>query len=191
MNAPAKDVDAYLAMQTETARTDLEQLRQIIKAAAPGAEETIGYGMPMYKLNGQLVAFAAAKNHYGFYPCNGATVIKFKDELKGYDTTKGSIHLPIDKPLPVALIKKIIKSRIQENAEKAKLKKEAEAKPKQGLLPKLGAPAQRALANAGIATLKQLSAHSEASIRKLHGMGPSSIPKLKQALAEQGMTFKQ
>lgn len=125
MNAAVKDVDTYLAMQTEKARTDLEQLRQIIKAAAPKAEETIGYGMPMYKLDGQLVAFAAAKKHYGFYPCNGATVVKFKEELKDYVTTKGSIHLPIDKPLPVALIKKIIKARIKENKEREALKKKA------------------------------------------------------------------
>ncbi len=115
-----KDVDTYLSFQPEAQRTALEKLRKIIKATVPKAEECIGYGMPMYKLNGMLVGFAGAKKHLGFYPCDGSTVKIFKDELEGYSTDKGTIRFEIDQPLPEKLIKKIIKYRVEENLNKEK-----------------------------------------------------------------------
>jgi uncharacterized protein YdhG (YjbR/CyaY superfamily) len=118
--AEAKDIDTYIALQPESMRATLEELRQIIKSVAPEAEETISYAMPAFKYHGMLVGFAAAKKHYGFYPWTGRTVAQFADDLKGYDTTKGAIHLQIDKPLPVALIKKIVKHRMKENMEMEK-----------------------------------------------------------------------
>jgi uncharacterized protein YdhG (YjbR/CyaY superfamily) len=115
-----KDIDTYISMQSENIQPALEKLRQTIKAVAPEAEEVISYGMPSFKWNGMLVGFAAAKNHFGFYPWNGSTVDQFKDELKAFKTSKGAIQFPIDKPLPFALIKKIVKSRMKQNLDKLK-----------------------------------------------------------------------
>jgi uncharacterized protein YdhG (YjbR/CyaY superfamily) len=120
MNSPLKDIDAYINLQPENVRPALDKLRQTIRAVAPDAEEVISYGMPAFRYYGMLVGFAAAKNHYGFYPWNGRTVLEFKDELVGYETSKGAIRFPKDKPLPVALIKKIVKARMKENVSKAK-----------------------------------------------------------------------
>lgn len=128
MNTAIKDIDTYLSMQSEEDCAMLQKLREIIKAAAPEAEETIGYGMPMFRYHGMLVAFAAAKNHYGFYPCDGSTVAFFKDELKDFGLSKGAMRLPKDKPLPAALIKKIVKWRMKENIAKEKSKQKQSKK---------------------------------------------------------------
>ncbi|MBA2421832.1 MAG: DUF1801 domain-containing protein, partial [Chitinophagales bacterium] len=99
--------------------------RVIIRKAAPKAEETINYAMPTFTLNGNLVHFAAYKNHIGFYPTPSG-IDAFKKELSLYKGAKGSVQFPIDKPLPWALITKIVKFRVKENLEKAviKMKKE-------------------------------------------------------------------
>ena len=122
MKALVKDIDTYIAQQPESMRVALEEIRQIIKSAVPTAEETISYAMPAFRYHGMLVGFAAAKNHYGFYPWTGRTVDQFKDDLAGFTTTKGAIHFPHDRPLPVALIKKIVKHRMKENIEIEKMK---------------------------------------------------------------------
>jgi len=109
----AKDVDAYIKGAPKETRAQLTQLRKIIKSMAPDAEESISYRMPYYKYNGALVGFAAFKNHIGFFP--GAIIHEFERELKGYQTAKGTIHFPIGKPLPVTLIRKLIKARIASN----------------------------------------------------------------------------
>jgi uncharacterized protein YdhG (YjbR/CyaY superfamily) len=115
---PAKTVEGYLAALPEEARATLEKIRKAIKAAAPKATEVISYQMPMYKHNGMLVGFAAFKDHCSFFP--GANpVATFKDELKAYKTSKGTIRFPIGKPLPAALVKKIVKARIAENEKRA------------------------------------------------------------------------
>ena len=112
--SPAKDVDEYLASVPEPARATLGKLRRTIKAAAPEAKETISWRMPMYYDHGMLVGFAAFKDHLSFFP--GASVMKkYKNELKRYDTSKGTIRFPIDEPPPAALIRKIVKARIKEN----------------------------------------------------------------------------
>ncbi|MDP4219869.1 MAG: DUF1801 domain-containing protein [Bacteroidota bacterium] len=118
MKAPAKDIDAYLAKQPAKSRAALEKLRRIVKSVAPDAEEVISYGMPAFKFHGMLVGFAGWKNHAGFYPWNSRTVNEFKTELKGYETSKGAIQFPLDKPIPVTLIKKIVKARMKENLAK-------------------------------------------------------------------------
>jgi uncharacterized protein YdhG (YjbR/CyaY superfamily) len=111
-----KDVDEYLASLPDDQRAALERLRQAIRAAAPKAEECISYGIPTFRLDGRmLVSFGVAKNHCAFYP--GAFPIEaHKDELQDYDTSKGTIRFPADEPLPVALVRKIVKSRIAEHA---------------------------------------------------------------------------
>jgi uncharacterized protein YdhG (YjbR/CyaY superfamily) len=110
-------IDEYIATCTEEVQPILQELQKIIKAAAPDAEEKINYQMPAFFQNGPLVYFGASKNHIGFYP-TGIGVEAFKDELTKYVTTKGSIHLPIDKPLPKELIQKIVKFKIADNLKK-------------------------------------------------------------------------
>jgi len=107
-------IDEYIATCPKEVQPILHELRKIIKAAAPDAEEKISYQMPAFFQNGVLVYFAAMKNHIGFYP-TGIGVEAFKDELSGYVTTKGSIHLPMDKPLPKGFIQRIVKFKIAVN----------------------------------------------------------------------------
>src|SRR5438105_12067155 len=108
-----KTHDDYLAAVTKDRRTALQKLRKAIKRAAPKAEECISYQLPAFRLNGKfLVAYGAATNHCAFYP--GSTVKALKDELKGYDTSKGTIRFPANKPLPSTLVRKLIKLRIEE-----------------------------------------------------------------------------
>lgn len=121
MNVATKDIDGYITTQDENVQTGLYKLREIIKATAPDADEVISYGMPAFKYHGKLlVGFAAAKKHFGFYPCNSTTVDQFKDDLKTFETSKGAIRFPMEKALPVALIKKIVKARMKENISLAK-----------------------------------------------------------------------
>ncbi|MCU0413712.1 MAG: DUF1801 domain-containing protein [Ignavibacteriaceae bacterium] len=109
-----KSVDEYISTFPKDTRKILEQVRQTIKNSAPEAEETINYQIPTFKLSGNLVHFAAFKNHIGFYPTSSGQKA-FEKELSVYKSGKGSIQFPIDKPLPLALIKKIVKYRIKEN----------------------------------------------------------------------------
>ena len=120
-----KNIDEYIASFPEDIQKILEKLRVVIRKAAPKAEETINYEMPTFTLNGNLVHFAAYKNHIGFYPTPSG-IDAFKKELSLYKGAKGSVQFPIDKPLPWALITKIVKFRVKENLEKAviKMKKE-------------------------------------------------------------------
>ena len=115
---PVKDTDSYIATQPEATRLILEQLRQIIKEIAPEAEESISYQMPAFKLNGMLVWYAGYKKHVGFYPSSKPIQV-FKDELTDYKTSKGAIQFPLNKPLPVELITKIVKFKIDENLAKS------------------------------------------------------------------------
>ena len=97
----------------------LEQLRKTIRSVAPRAEEYIGYGLAAFRLDGKpLVAIGASANHCAFFPMNGTTVAAFKRELDGYDTSKGTIRFDDERPLPRALVRKIVKARIAENAAK-------------------------------------------------------------------------
>jgi uncharacterized protein YdhG (YjbR/CyaY superfamily) len=115
--------DQYIKAAPKAIQARLQELREVILKAAPEAEEVISYNMPAFKLFGNLVYYAANKAHVGFYPGDSTTTTLFKDELDKYTTTKGAIHFPIDKPIPQALVKKIVKNRIKENQERAALKK--------------------------------------------------------------------
>jgi len=113
----AKTIDEYLAALGEDKRAALESLRQIIRATAPKAEECLSYQLPAFCLDGRmLVAFGATANHCAFYPMSPFTVAAHKDDLKDYDTSKGTIRFPPDHPLPAALVRKLVKARIAENA---------------------------------------------------------------------------
>ncbi len=118
----AKSIDEYISALPENIQPILEKLRQTIRKAAPNAEETISYAIPTFTLKGNLVHFAAFKNHIGFYPAPSAIEI-FRKELLAYEGAKGSIKFPIDQPLPWSLITKMVKLRVKENLEKAKTKK--------------------------------------------------------------------
>ena len=117
---PSKDIDTYLALQPQNVRIALEKMRQVIKTTAPAAEEVISYGMPAYRYHGMLVYFAGFKNHYSLFPGNASMIAEMADELKGYKTSKGTIQFAPDKPMPVTLIKKIVKARMKENLSKQK-----------------------------------------------------------------------
>ena len=110
----ANDIDKYLGKVPAEARATLEKLRKTIREAAPKAVEVISYGMPMFKQDGMLVAFAAFKHHCSFFP-GAAALETYKDELRSYKTSKGTIRFPFAEPLPASLVKRMVKSRISEN----------------------------------------------------------------------------
>jgi uncharacterized protein YdhG (YjbR/CyaY superfamily) len=110
-------IDAYIAGYPKNVQVILQKLRATIKKAAPKAEEAISYGIPTFKLNGNLVHFGGFKKHVGFFPASSG-VRFFKKELSAYKTSKGTIQFPLDQPLPLGLVAKITKFRIRENMKK-------------------------------------------------------------------------
>jgi uncharacterized protein YdhG (YjbR/CyaY superfamily) len=116
-----KNVAEYISLFSENVRPLLQQMHVTILKAAPKAEEVISYQMPAYKYFGILVYFAGYKNHIGFYPTASGIEV-FKKELSVYKGAKGSVQFPLDKPLPVSLITKIVKFKLKENVEKEKSK---------------------------------------------------------------------
>ena len=114
-------IDEYIVTCPEAIQSSLKALRATIKAAAPGAEEKISYHMPTFVLNGNLVYFAAFKKHIGLYGASSA-VQAFTPELSRYAGPKGSLKFPLDQPLPLALISKIVQFRVAENLKNAELK---------------------------------------------------------------------
>src|SRR5882724_527570 len=113
---PPKDVDEYLARVPEPARSTLNKIRSVIRSVVPAeATEAISYGMPAFKYKGPLLGYAAFSNHCGLYPMSPPIIETFKDELKGFETSKGTIRFPVDKPLSATLVKKIVKARLAEN----------------------------------------------------------------------------
>jgi len=112
-------IDEYIKTFPKDIQKILESVRQTIKNVAPEAEETINYQIPTFKLNGNLVHFAAFKNHIGFYPTPSGQKA-FQKELAVYKSGKGSVQFPLDKPIPLSLIKKIVQYRVKENSAKTK-----------------------------------------------------------------------
>lgn len=113
------NIDTFIAAYPKETQKILEQMRQTIKKAAPGAEETICYGIPTFTFHGNLVHFSAFKTHIGFYPTPSG-ITAFKKELSVYKSAKGSVQFPLDKPLPLDLITNIVTFRVKENLKKAK-----------------------------------------------------------------------
>jgi uncharacterized protein YdhG (YjbR/CyaY superfamily) len=116
MAAKPTTIDQYLAALSDDKRAALEKLRKIIRAAAPKAEECISYQLAAFRQDGMLVAFGATANHCAFYLMSSSTLEAHKDEIKDYDISKGTIRFQPDKPLPVALVRKLVKARLAENA---------------------------------------------------------------------------
>jgi uncharacterized protein YdhG (YjbR/CyaY superfamily) len=122
MTAKPKTIDEYLAPLSADKRAALQKLRGMIRAAAPKAEECISYLIPAFRLDGRfLVAFGAGANHCAFYP-GSYPLEAHRDALKDYDTSKGTIRFRADKPLPAALVRKLVKARLAENARRRKAK---------------------------------------------------------------------
>jgi uncharacterized protein YdhG (YjbR/CyaY superfamily) len=113
------NIDEYVRQFPKSVQALMQKMRQTIKKAAPEAKETISYGIPAFTQDGMLVWFAAFKHHIGLYPRTSA-IAAFKWELSGYKTAKGSIRFPLDKPLPLTLISRIVKFRVKENLRKRK-----------------------------------------------------------------------
>lgn len=121
MRSPAT-IDEYIAAFPEEKQVLLEAVRQTVREAAPEAEETIKYGMPTFMWKGNLVHFAAFNSHIGFYPAPSG-VEEFRNDLALYQTGKGTMQFPIDKPLPLPLIARLVQHRMKENSKKERLKR--------------------------------------------------------------------
>jgi uncharacterized protein YdhG (YjbR/CyaY superfamily) len=106
-------IDEYISSYPKNIQVLLEKMRQTIKKAAPGAEEAIRYGIPTFRLNGNLVHFGGFKNHIGFYP-TPAGISAFEKELASYEKSKGAIKFPLDQPIPFDLVTKIVQLRVKE-----------------------------------------------------------------------------
>jgi uncharacterized protein YdhG (YjbR/CyaY superfamily) len=212
MKRKISSIDEYISVFPLKTQVQLQKIRKTIHDTAPDAEEKISYAMPAFSLNGMLVYFAGYENHLGFYP-TASGIKNFQKEISKYKNSKGAIQFPVDKPIPVGLIKKIVKFRVKENLAKQTLKKklvicdnghrfykssdcpvcpicEKLRKPKEGFLSQLSAPARRALENLKIYSLKDLSKLSETELLKLHGFGKASIPVLRKALKDDGLSFR-
>ena len=119
-SAPPKTVDEYLAAVAEPARTTLQKVRAVIRSSVPEETiETISYGLPTFKYKGSLVWFGAFSDHCSLFP-TAAVIHEFRNELKPYTTSKGTIHFPVDKPLPASLLKKMVKVRLAQVEHKKK-----------------------------------------------------------------------
>jgi uncharacterized protein YdhG (YjbR/CyaY superfamily) len=114
-----KTIDDYIGRFPKEVQARLEQMRSTIRKAAPKADESISYGIPSFTLNGKLVWYAAFKNHIGFYPRTSG-IAAFKKELAPYRQAKGSVQFPLDKPLPLSIVSRIVKFRVNENLSKRK-----------------------------------------------------------------------
>ena len=114
-----KTIEEYISSSPKDVQSTLQQLRNVIHEAAPEAQEVISYSMPAFKQNGILVYFAAFKDHIGFFPTSSG-VAAFQKELSPFDTSKGTVRFPLDKPIPYPLVAKIVKFRVQENLSKKK-----------------------------------------------------------------------
>lgn len=121
-SSTARNIDEYIADFPKDIQVKLKQVRATIRKAAPETEETIKYAIPTFTLNGNLVSFAAYKNHIGLYPAPRG-VDAFKKELSAYKGNKSTLQIPLDKPIPVDLISRIVKFLVKRNLEKSKLKK--------------------------------------------------------------------
>ncbi|NHJ15106.1 MAG: DUF1801 domain-containing protein [Candidatus Thorarchaeota archaeon] len=115
-------IDQYIGAFPKDVQDILEGLRKAIRDAAPDAQETIAYGIPTFKLNGNLVHFAGYKKHIGFYPGGPSAIEAFKDELTKYKQSKGTIQFPLDESIPLELVKRIVKFRVKQNASPRKKK---------------------------------------------------------------------
>jgi len=193
-----KSIDEYISAFPKPVRLKLAELRQTIKKAAPTATEAISYGIPTFKLQGNLVHFAAYQKHIGFYPTSSPIRV-FQTEIAKYEFSRGTIRFPIEQPLPLNLIKKIVAFRVKESLEKdgkkrmhiAGQKLTAKKTIAPGKLPEsITGSAKKALTNKKIATAHDLTKYKISEVKEWHGVGPATISKMEKLLQKHGLQFK-
>jgi uncharacterized protein YdhG (YjbR/CyaY superfamily) len=204
-------IDDYIASFPISTQKLLKQIRDTVAKAAPNASESIKYAMPTFEYFGNLVHFAAYKNHIGFYP-SPSGLMAFQQEINAYPNSKGAVKFPLGKPLPLSLISKIVKFRLLENENKAKQKQKKSNKKnhllyqddhsdaaaiinkkstsKEKFMQVLPTSAQRALRNKKIISLQILANYTEQEVLLLNGVSQTSMFKLKAALSEVQLSFK-
>ena len=168
---PARDADAYLAKLSADKRTTLESVRRAIRAAAPGAEEGMSYGMPAFIQGKPIAGYAAGANHCSYFPMSGAITAALAADLVGYETSKGGFRFPIGKPPPAALIRKLVKARLAE-LDRAARARPARAKKAKKAAPKPAAPSVKDV----VAELKRGSSPAyKADLAKRYGIITKAI----------------
>jgi uncharacterized protein YdhG (YjbR/CyaY superfamily) len=182
---PPRAVAGVYRSAPQPHRATMLEMRRRILRIVPHAEEVLSYGIAAFKVNGNIVGgLLAAKHHVGFYPFSGTVLSMFPHELRGFSTTKSALHVPIDKPLSSALLKKLISARISQDTSKS-----ARGDDEWRSLG-LAAPARRALANAKIYHLRDLRAWREVDVKTLHGIGGNALAELKRAMKRARITFR-
>jgi len=179
--SPAKTIDEYLKVLPEDIRMTLDKVYKAIKSVAPNAEEVISYGMPAFKHHGMLVYFAAFKDHCSFFP-GSSQIVELHDELKSFKTSKGTIQFTVDKPLPLALVKKIVRARMEENEARLSARQISKSSAKKGIksTAKVGKPGKPAEADQVIEYMGKLKVEHKKDIEAVRKIIKESDPKLNE-----------
>jgi len=180
----AKEIDDYLKWIPEPQGSTLQEVRRRILALLPGCEQCLSYGMPAFKVEGEVIAgFASAKNFNSYYPHSGSVLDGLETELVGYERTRGALHFPMDQPLSKKLLKILISAKLDLVHGDVALKVKNDP---DGLWRSFGlaAPARRALIGAGILTVGDLQRAKPQDLAALHGIGPKALRTLKQHARE-------
>ena len=168
-------------------------MRKTILEILPRAEEVVSYGMPAFKVNGNVVAgILHAKNHVGYYPFSGSIVKLFSQELKNYSTTKSAIHVPVDKPLSKTLLKKLIRARISQCPIKTGKVDVSKYSKLDQYWKSIGvaAPARRGLVDNNLYKLSELKKITRVQFLKIHGIGPSATKIIERQMRSHKISFK-
>lgn len=185
-----KSIDHYMSGVPEDRRAALEVVRARIHAILPDIEECISYAMPAFRYNGDVIGgFLATAKGCSYYPFSGKTLRTLAPALTKFSQTSGALHFDPEHPLSTTLLRKLLKTRIAEKSPRpadASKKSSADAWKDLGL----SAPARRALTNAKILQLKDLTRHREVEVAALHGMGPNALTKLRAALKKNRLAFR-
>ncbi|MEY4348648.1 MAG: hypothetical protein RIS43_1067 [Actinomycetota bacterium] len=184
-------VSAYYGQQSGIHLETLMEMRTRILKVVPDAQEVIKYGMPTFVVDGvEVCGLLANKAHIGYYPYSGSVLARFPEITRDMKTTKGALHIPLGKPLPVNAIRTLIRARLSDCPVVTRTAPKITGDDSVWKALGLAAPARRALINAKLTKLEQLSKKTEADIAQLHGMGPSALTVLRAALKQQKLTFK-
>lgn len=185
-------VRAHYMRAPQAHRIIMVEMRKRILKVIPNAEEVVSYGMPAFKVNGNVVAgLLVNKNHVGYYPFSGSVLSNFSTEIEKYSHTKSALHVPLDKPLPQTLITKLVKARISQcPVQQGKVDRGSYAK-KDAVWRELGlaAPARRALVDAKLLKLSDLKKLTRSELLKLHGMGPRATAIITKAMKAKKISF--
>jgi len=187
----------YIASFPLPIRRKLKEMRALIREEAPDALESISYGVAAFSVDGPLVYIAGFRNHVSFFPTSSG-IRAFRKELSPYKTSAGTVQFALDEPLPLELLRKMVRFRLREGRDRKSGRSTCDKRKVaefdySNLAPELqvlSKPAQRALVNAGLLTLARIARKTEREVLALHGIGPSSIPVLKRLLAARSLSFK-